>query len=105
MGVAYKEDLNQVFGVINEVCQGLYDDPAWSDKLTAIPSAIRVSALGDSSVDVVVRGDTVPGQHWALSGELRRRIKNSFDETGIEIPWPHTKVYFGNSPDENILSD
>jgi small conductance mechanosensitive channel len=30
-------------------------------------------------------------------GELRRRLKKAFDEEGIEIPWPHTKVYFGNS--------
>jgi small-conductance mechanosensitive channel len=26
------------------------------------------------------------------------RIKKVFDEEGIEIPWPHTKVYFGNKP-------
>jgi small conductance mechanosensitive channel len=30
-------------------------------------------------------------------GELRKRLKRAFDEEGIEIPWPHTKVYFGNS--------
>ena len=31
-------------------------------------------------------------------GELRKRIKKAFDEEGIEIPWPHTKVYFGEAP-------
>jgi small-conductance mechanosensitive channel len=31
---------------------------------------------------------------------LRYRIKKAFDAEGIEIPWPHTKVYFGNSPKE-----
>jgi len=31
-----------------------------------------------------------------VMGELRRRIKRKFDEQGIEIPWPHTKVYFGD---------
>jgi small conductance mechanosensitive channel len=30
-------------------------------------------------------------------GELRYRIKKAFDAEGIEIPWPHTKVYFGNA--------
>jgi small-conductance mechanosensitive channel len=29
-------------------------------------------------------------------GELRLRLKKAFDAEGIEIPWPHTKVYFGN---------
>jgi hypothetical protein len=31
-------------------------------------------------------------------GELRLRLKREFDKLGIEIPRPHTKVYFGNSP-------
>jgi len=30
-------------------------------------------------------------------GELRKRLKDRFDEEDIEIPWPHTKVYFGNT--------
>ena len=33
-------------------------------------------------------------------GELRLRLKKAFDKEGIEIPWPHTKVYFGNKPAE-----
>ena len=36
-----------------------------------------------------------------FNGELRKRLKDRFDEEGIEIPWPHTKVYFGNAPGEN----
>jgi len=31
-----------------------------------------------------------------VMGELRLRIKKAFDAEGIEIPWPHTKVYFGS---------
>ncbi|MBW2576242.1 MAG: mechanosensitive ion channel family protein, partial [Deltaproteobacteria bacterium] len=38
---------------------------------------------------------------WGLTGELRKRIKNRFDQEGIEIPWPHTKVYFGNTPEKD----
>jgi small-conductance mechanosensitive channel len=33
-----------------------------------------------------------------VTGELRLRLKKAFDKEGIEIPWPHTKVYFGNQP-------
>ena len=29
-------------------------------------------------------------------GELRRRVKTESDTQGIEVPWPHTKVYFGD---------
>lgn len=95
--VAYKEDISHVYQVINDVCQGLKDDPDFGTKLTSTPSAMRVSNLGDHGVDICVRGYTVPGEQWGLTGELRKRIKNRFDEVGIEIPWPHTKVYFGNA--------
>jgi small conductance mechanosensitive channel len=101
--VAYKEDISHVYQVINMVCQELKDDPDFGTNLTTIPSAIRVSDLGTHGVDICIRGFTKPGEQWGLTGELRKRIKNRFDQEGIEIPWPHTKVYFGNTPE--IVAD
>jgi small conductance mechanosensitive channel len=101
--VAYKEDISHVYQVINMVCQELKDDPAFGTNLTTIPSAMRVSDLGAHGVDICIRGFTKPGEQWGLTGELRKRIKNRFDQEGIEIPWPHTKVYFGNTPE--IVAD
>jgi small conductance mechanosensitive channel len=43
-------------------------------------------------------GETRPSKQWDVTGELRLRLKKAFDKDGIEIPWPHSKVYFGNSP-------
>ncbi len=94
--VAYKEDISHVYAVINEVCQDLKDDPDFGKNLTTTPSAMRVSDLGDHGVDICIRGYTKVGEQWGLAGELRKRLKNRFDEEGIEIPWPHTKVYFGD---------
>lgn len=98
VSVAYKEDLSRVFEVINEVCQEVKDDPAWGQYMLTTPSALRVDNLGDNGVEVKILGDTKPIQQWALMGELRRRLKDRFDQEGIEIPWPHTKVYFGSAP-------
>jgi small conductance mechanosensitive channel len=97
--VAYKEDISHVYQVINEVCQELKDDPDFGTNLTTTPTAMRVSALGAHGVDICIRGYTKPGEQWGLTGELRKRIKNRFDQEGIEIPWPHTKIYFGNTPE------
>jgi len=97
--VAYKEDISHVYQVIDGVCKELKDDPAFGTNLTTIPSAMRVSDLGARGVDICIRGYTKPGEQWGLTGELRKRIKNRFDQEGIEIPWPHTKVYFGNTPE------
>jgi len=96
--VAYKEDISHVYQVINGVCKELKDDPAFGTNLTTTPSAMRVSDLGAHGVDICIRGYTKPGEQWGLTGELRKRIKTRFDHEGIEIPWPHTKIYFGDTP-------
>lgn len=98
VSVAYKEDLNRVFSVINKVCQQFKDDPEWGKDMTSTPKVERVDNLGDHGIDIKILGDTKPMRQWALTGELRRRLKQRFDEEDIEIPWPHTKVYFGNEP-------
>ncbi len=40
---------------------------------------------------------TRPLKQWEVGRELRRRIKNRFDELGIEIPFPHMSVYWGEA--------
>jgi small conductance mechanosensitive channel len=97
ISVSYNENLDKVIQVINEVCQQFKDDPDWGGDLLTIPKVERVNSLGDSGIDIKILGDTNPGRQWALTGELRKRLKDRFDAEGIEIPWPHTKVYFGNT--------
>lgn len=95
IAVGYGEDLDRVIGVMNRVCREMHDEPQWKGKIIKTPQVLRVDALGSSGIDIKITGDTVPLAQWEVMGELRRRIKNEFDRQGIEIPWPHTKVYFG----------
>jgi small conductance mechanosensitive channel len=46
---------------------------------------------------VRTRFKTAPFSRWRLERDFRRRIKNRFDELGIEIPFPHQTVYFGEN--------
>jgi moderate conductance mechanosensitive channel len=103
--VAYKEDIGHVCQVIDSVCEELKEDPDFGMNLTTTPTAMRISDLGKHGVDICIRGFTKPGEQWGLTGELRKRIKNRFDQEGIEIPWPHTKVYFGNSSEKEKITD
>jgi small conductance mechanosensitive channel len=91
VGVAYKEDLEKVIPLINEVCRELQS--RFPGDMIAAPEVLRVDALGDSSVDIKVYGDVRIGEQWRLMGELRRMLKNRFDQEGIEIPFPHRTVY------------
>lgn len=98
ISVSYREDLDRVMSVINRVGKELSEDPAWATVIIKPPQALRVDNLGNSGIEIKIVGDTKPIEQWNVMGELRKRLKKAFDEAGIEMPWPHTKVYFGNSP-------
>jgi len=98
VSVGYGENLKHVIDIINKICQEMAEDPQWKDDFITTPSVLRVDKLGDSGIDIKILGDTKPAKQWAIMGELRLRLKDTFDKEGIEIPWPHTKVYFGNAP-------
>jgi small-conductance mechanosensitive channel len=98
--VAYGTDLDEAIRTINKVGLELAEDKDWKDRIITPPKVLRVNKWGDSSIDIKVLGDVKPSEQWAVTGELRLRLKRVFDDEGIEIPWPHTKLYFGNSMNE-----
>ena len=105
ISVGYGEDLDNVISVINRVCAAMAKEPYWKDFILKTPEVLRVDNLGDSGIDIKILGDTKPIRQWETMGEIRKRIKKAFDEEGIEIPWPHTKVYFGHTEIPRSLTD
>ncbi len=95
ISVGYGEDLDRCIEVINRVGEQMFRESYWGSIMLTAPKVLRVNSLGDSGIDIKVLGDTKPVKQWEIMGELRKRIKKTFDEEGIEIPWPHTKIYFG----------
>jgi len=96
VSVGYGTDLDHAISVINRVGKELAEDGKWRKVVKSPPQVLRVNNLGDSGIDIKILGDVKPMEQWAVMGELRLRIKKAFDAEGIEIPWPHTKVYFGS---------
>ncbi len=95
LGVAYKEDVDRVMSTLQEIGNGLETDPNFRDWILEPLEVAGVDAFADSAVVIKLRIKTVPRQQWAVGRELRRRIKKTFDERGIEIPFPHLSVHFG----------
>ena len=93
--VAYGEDLDRVFSVINRVGKEMAIDPYFSKLIKTPPQVLRVQKFGDSGIDIRILGDVQPSMQWEVTGELRKRLKKAFDEEDIEIPWPHIKLYYG----------
>ncbi|SDE89919.1 small conductance mechanosensitive channel [Thermus arciformis] len=97
VGVAYKEDLDRVLEVFRDEAARFSQDPEWQARFTAPPEVLGVQNLADSAVVIRVLFATKPAEQWAVAREFRRRIKNRLDREGIEIPFPHLKLYLGEA--------
>ncbi|MFH1032711.1 MAG: mechanosensitive ion channel domain-containing protein [Chloroflexota bacterium] len=96
--VGYGENIDHVMEVLNKVGKELAEDKVFGPMITGTPRALRIDNFAESGIEIKILGETKPLKQWDVMGELRKRVKKAFDKEGIEIPWPHTKVYFGNSP-------
>jgi len=103
ISVAYGTDLDHAISVINRVGKELAKDKDWRERIKSAPQVLRVANLGESGIEIKILGEVVPLAQWDVMGELRLRLKKAFDKEGIEIPWPHLKVYFGENPADKGL--
>jgi small conductance mechanosensitive channel len=55
-----------------------------------------VERFGESHLILRLTVKTAPLKQWEVGRELRRRIKNRFDEMGIQIPYRHRAVLWGD---------
>lgn len=106
-GVAYREDTDAVTEEIIAVAKELQEDDTFGPLIQGELEVMGVNELGDSAVVIKTRTRTIAGRQWSVAREMRRRIKRRFDEIGIEIPFPHQTIYFGepksgSAPPANI---
>jgi small-conductance mechanosensitive channel len=97
MGVAYKEDTDRVVAVMKEVADEMRCEPKFTSLILEPLEVLGVDQFADSAVVIKARIKTKPVQQWAVGRELNRRFKKKFDEVGIEIPFPHVSLYFGEA--------
>ncbi|HUU68213.1 MAG TPA: mechanosensitive ion channel family protein [Planctomycetota bacterium] len=95
VGVAYKEDVDEVMQILKQVGDELAGDEQFKDNITGPYEIMGVEKFADSAVVIRTRITTKPIQQWGVARELRRRIKKTLDARNIEIPFPHITMYMG----------
>lgn len=93
--VSYRSDLDRALEVIGDEAQAMTQALGWSWRVVGPPEVTGVEVLGSSGIVVRVLFKTLPKEQWGVSREFRRRIKNRLEREGIEIPYPHTTLYWG----------
>lgn len=101
IGVAYREDADEVMEVIKDIDREMREDPAWKDQILQPIEIFGLDRFDDSAVVVRARTRTLPAKQWGVGREFKRRIKKRFDEMDIEIPFPHTTLYMGQDKDKS----
>ncbi|UWN50229.1 mechanosensitive ion channel domain-containing protein [Alloalcanivorax profundimaris] len=97
-GIAYRESIDDAIVQLEAAFEELKEGPL-KDNILAPLTVAGVSALADSSVNIRVVIKASPGMQWAVGRAYNRLVKKYFDQAGIEIPFPHTTLYFGEDRD------
>jgi small conductance mechanosensitive channel len=87
IGIGYDSSITKATEIMFELMKAdgrVLSDPA---------PVIAVAELADSSVNLVVRPWVKKEDYWGVKFDLTRKIKETFDESGIEIPFPQRVVH------------
>lgn len=95
IGVAYREDIDEVIELIKQVDENLRKDPDFSEDILEPMEVFGLDKFADSAIMIKARIKTKPIKQWRVAREFNRRLKKKFDEKGIEIPFPHLTLYMG----------
>ena len=95
IGVAYKENVDKVMEIIKETGADLKNDASFGDMMLESIEVFGLDKFGDSAVMIKARIKTKTNKQWEVGREFNRRLKYAFDNAGIEIPFPHTTIYWG----------
>ncbi len=104
--VAYDTDLERAEQLIKEVADAVYASDEWRTQMLEEPEVWGVETLGADGIAIRLVIKTQPGEQFAWPARLRRRLKDAFDEAGIEIPFPQRTMWIrreeGSSQSEDL---
>lgn len=93
IGVAYKENVERVMDVIRQAYEEVKTNPELTKDILEPIEILGLDKFEDSAVIIKARIKTMPIKQWAISREFNLRLKNKFDEFGIEIPFPQRTMH------------
>lgn len=93
IGVAYKEDIAKVLDVLKELGDEFMNSSEYKDDILEPIEIFGLDKFDDSAVIIQARIKTKPMRQWAVLRGFNLRIKERFDELGIEFPFPQLTIH------------
>ncbi|MEH8017307.1 mechanosensitive ion channel [Rheinheimera muenzenbergensis] len=94
IGISYDSDLRKAKQILQDILKNdsrVLQEPA---------AAVNVAALADSSVNFNVRPWVNSADYWNVYWDTLEKVKLSFDEQGIAIPFPQMDVHIKQDKQE-----
>ena len=90
--VGYRENVDRVIAVITEIVKEFQTDPEFGSWVIDEPVVLGVDKFIEEGVVISFMVKTPPEKMFAARRELLRRVKNRFDQEGIEIFVPRRRM-------------
>lgn len=97
ISVSYNENSDKVVGLLQEVAAELWHDPAFTERIVAEPIVPGIEKVSAEEVDYLLLVKTKPGEQYAVSRELRRRIKECFEKNQVQPGGQHRFYVMGDT--------
>ena len=104
IGISYRENVDEVMTVIEALGREMAEDQTLGADIIAPLEAQGVQKLDESAVVIRAKMKVRAGTQWGLKREFNHRLKNRFDELGIEIPFPQRTITFGEDKEGNAVA-
>ena len=85
-GIDYDDNIDAAIAAIRQVIDA--DNRVFTDP----EPFVKVTNLGDSSVDISTRSWVRAADYWDVKFDLTKKVREALDSAGVSIPYPHTTM-------------
>jgi small conductance mechanosensitive channel len=95
LGISYRDDIDQIVDLLVQIGKEMESEEPYKSAILEPLQVLGVEKFDESQMVIRMMVKTVPLKQWDVGRELRRRIKIRFDENGIQLPFPHRVLIWG----------
>jgi small conductance mechanosensitive channel len=104
IGVAYREDVEEVMSILHDIDEAMRRDPMYEKDMLQPIEVLGLERFAESAIIIRALLKTRPTQQGRIGREFNRRLKKVLDERGIEMPFPHRTLSWTTPKDEVAAS-
>ena len=98
LGISYRDDIDQIVDLLIRIGKEMESEEPYKSAILEPLQVLGVEKFDESQMVIRMMVKTAPLKQWDVGRELRRRIKIRFDEKGIQLPFPHRVLIWGEPP-------